>query len=109
MIQSIERATIVEGLLNSLETERYVRGALLLEVIDELATSSLFADACAQARRLLASVEQREIDDAQFTRKVAELRQAVQLAAPPPQSTERLTPTADLRRAELRFRAASAA
>ena len=36
MIQSIQRGTIVEMLLNSLEAERYVRGPLLLNVVDEL-------------------------------------------------------------------------
>jgi hypothetical protein len=108
MIQSIERAAIVEGLLNTLEAERYVRAPLLLEIIDELAAAAS-TEACAQARRLLSAVENREVDDDAFARRVADLRRTVQIAVAAPCSTERLVAPAPVRHAEPRARPANAA
>lgn len=83
MIQSIERAAIVEGLLNSLESERHVRRALLLDVIDEIAACPLFEAAAGRARALLRRVDARDIADVEFAHQVATLRQEVRVASLP--------------------------
>lgn len=83
MIQSIERTAIVEGLLNSLESERHVRRALLLDVIDEIAASPLFEAAAGRARALLLRIDARDIPDVEFARQVAALRQEIRVAARP--------------------------
>lgn len=64
----------IHPLLNTLEGERYVRRALLLEVIDELTVREGQSPATQAARTLLARMEKREITDADFVRSVAEVR-----------------------------------
>lgn len=78
MIQSIHSGTIVEMLLNSLEAERYVRGPLLCNVVDELSVHESYAPAVDLARALLADIEQGPIADAVFHSRLRELRECVQ-------------------------------
>ena len=77
MIQSIRRETIALGLLNTLETERYVRGPLLVEVIDTIASDARFAPALQTAHDLLDRLEHGRIGDADFVRGISELRSLV--------------------------------
>ena len=74
MIQSIRRETIALGLLNTLESERYVRGPLLAEVIDAIVQDERFGHAVRNAYALLDRVERRAINDAEFKHAVDELR-----------------------------------
>jgi hypothetical protein len=96
MIDSIPREVIVETLLNSLEAERYVRGPLLLTVIDELSGEARFGPAAEFAGVMLARLELVGGND--FVAQVAELRALVQdLArggrlAPPAEARARPTP-----------------
>jgi hypothetical protein len=98
MIQSIQRGMIVEMLLNSLEAERYVRGPLLLNVVDELSASESFAPAADMARELLAAIESGPVTDAVFHAKLGELRECVRaldrtgLAESSAQALARTTP-----------------
>jgi hypothetical protein len=98
MIQSIQRVTIVEMLLNSLEAERYVRGPLLLNIVDELSASDAFAPAAEMAKRLLATLEGGRVDERAFHRGLDDLRVCVQrlsrtgLAEPPAEALARTTP-----------------
>jgi hypothetical protein len=77
MIQSIHSGTIVEMLLNSLEAERYVRGPLLCNVVDELSVSETYAPAADLARALLAEIERGPVPDELFHAKLGELRECV--------------------------------
>lgn len=77
MIQSIHCGTIVEMLLNTLEAERYVRGPLLCNVVDELSASESYAPAAELARALLAEIQRGPLTDAVFYAKLGELRECV--------------------------------
>jgi hypothetical protein len=81
MIQSIHCGTIVEMLLNTLEAERYVRGPLLCNIVDELSTSASYASAADLARNLLAEIERGPVTDAVFHAKLGELRECVRSAS----------------------------
>ena len=81
MIESIHRETIVEMLLNSLEAERYVRGPLLLEVVDELSGTERFKPACDMAKRMLGTLEAGVMSDAEFKSRLDELRICVRRSA----------------------------
>jgi hypothetical protein len=78
MIQSIQRETIVEMLLNSLEAERYVRVPLLLNIVDELSNSERLSPASQIARDLLASLEKGSVAEAEFRHGIQALRSCVQ-------------------------------
>lgn len=78
MIQSIHCGTIVEMLLNSLEAERYVRGPLLCNIVDELSGSESYAPAADLARSLLADIEHGPVADTVFHARLGELRECVQ-------------------------------
>jgi hypothetical protein len=80
MIQTIERETIVEMLLNSLEAERYVRRPLLENVIDELVADRRFAQAAELARALLPRLD--AASQAEFERALRDIRIAVREAVP---------------------------
>ena len=98
MIQSIQRGTIVEMLLNSLEAERYVRGPLLLNIVDELSESETFAPAADMAKDLLATMEAGRLDEREFRRGLDALRSCVRtlsrtgLAEAPAEALARTTP-----------------
>lgn len=77
MIQSIHCGTIVEMLLNTLEAERYVRGPLLCNVVDELSANESYAQAAEIARALLVDIEHGSVSDAVFHAKLGELRECV--------------------------------
>ena len=77
MIQSLHCGTIVEMLLNSLEAERYVRGPLLCNVVDELSVRETYAPAADLARALLAEIERGTVSDDVFKAKLGELRECV--------------------------------
>jgi len=74
MIQSMQREKLLDTLLNTLEAERYVRGALLLEVLDALDAAERPSPAAALARRMLHGVETGRIRDDEFIHELAELR-----------------------------------
>jgi hypothetical protein len=80
MIQNIERETIVEMLLNSLEVERYVRGPLLQNVLDELSVDPRLSAAADLARSLLDRVD--DVEPAEWSRTIRELRLMVRESAP---------------------------
>jgi hypothetical protein len=82
MIQSIRRETIALGLLNTLESERYVRAALLVEFIESLAEDARFSMTLERAHALLDGVERRAIDEQEFVRGIDELRTLV-VGSPP--------------------------
>jgi hypothetical protein len=96
MIQSIHCGTIVESLLNTLEAERYVRGPLLCNIVDELSASESYAPAATLARELLAEIERGPLSDAVFHAKLGELRECVRNASRTglgePQQLARTTP-----------------
>jgi hypothetical protein len=75
MIQSIERELILDTLLNTLEVERYMRGPLLLTVLDELDATDRHFEAKALARTMLANLEKGRLRDDEFSGSVARLRQ----------------------------------
>jgi hypothetical protein len=81
MMQSMRRETIVETLLNSLEAERYVRGALLSTIIDELRDAGLDT-AAAGARALLEGLERGLLGESDFVTCVENLRALVHSATP---------------------------
>lgn len=74
MIRSMQREKLLDTLLNTLEAERYVRGPLLLEVLDALDAAERPSPAAALARRMLHGVETGRLHDAEFVIELAELR-----------------------------------
>lgn len=97
MIQSIHCGTIVEMLLNSLEAERYVRGPLLLNIVDELSANESYAPAADLARDLLSAIERGPVPDAVFHTKLGELRECIRSVgrpglAEPAETLARTTP-----------------
>ena len=80
MIQNIERETIVEMLLNTLEVERYVRGPLLQNVLDELSADPRLSAAADLARSLLDRLD--GVEAAEFHRTIREIRFLVREASP---------------------------
>jgi hypothetical protein len=76
-MMSMHCGTIVEMLLNSLEAERYVRGPLLCNIVDELSTSDSYEPAAHLARALLAEIQRGPMNDALFHAKLGELRECV--------------------------------
>ena len=107
MIQSIERATIVETLLNTLEAERYVRGPLLATIIDELSADAGLEIAAEAARAILQGLRTGKLPESDFTSRVGALRDLVQALSAPPESGEILIDAA-LSRAVPRHAALSA-
>ena len=79
---------IVETLLNTLEAERYVRGALLATIADELGASDGLDLAADEARAILESLESGHLDEADFAARVTVLRHLVHTLAAPPASGE---------------------
>jgi hypothetical protein len=91
MTHSIQRETIVETLLNTLEAERYVRGALLATIIDELSKDEELAMAAEAARSILAALRAGQLESeppSAFAIRVGALRQLVQGLTAPPESGE---------------------
>jgi len=88
MIQSIERATIVETLLNTLEAERYVRGPLLATIVDELAADAGLEIAAGAARAILQGLRSGGLPESEFRARVGALRDLVRSLSAPPESGE---------------------
>jgi hypothetical protein len=88
MIQSIERATIVETLLNTLEAERYVRGPLLATIVDELSADAALEIAAEAARAILEGLRSGCLAEKDFGARVRALRDLVQALGAPPESGE---------------------
>ena len=107
MIHSIERATIVETLLNTLEAERYVRGPLLATIIDELSADAGLEIAAEAARAILHGLRSGGLSESEFGARVSALRDLVQALSAPPESGEVLIDAA-LSRAVPRHAAAAA-
>ncbi|HSY24486.1 MAG TPA: hypothetical protein VK841_20305 [Polyangiaceae bacterium] len=59
----------IELLLNTLQGERYVRRALLTELLDEFATSAFYDDAADAARSVLDRLE--ALSQAQYEQEIA--------------------------------------
>ena len=57
MMHGIHREAHVETLLNSLQAERYMRGALLMTIVDELDGDAALGVAAAAARAMLNDVD----------------------------------------------------
>lgn len=77
MNDGIHGETLPLVLLNSLEAERYVRGALMLTLLDELSVRPGFEQAAALASRILARLEAGPIDDGELRRGLVELRASI--------------------------------
>lgn len=108
-MHSIQRETLVETLLNSLEVERYVRGPLLLTAVDELSASDGLEIAADAARAILEALYAGELDaQSEFAARIRALRQLVQALLAPPESGEVLIGDA-LARAVPRYAALTAA
>jgi hypothetical protein len=88
MIQSIERATIVETLINTLEAERYVRAPLLATIVDELSADAELEIAAAAAKSILDGLRAGALGEAEFADRVSALRDLVQALGAPPESGE---------------------
>ncbi|MDB5213657.1 MAG: hypothetical protein JWO86_1584 [Myxococcaceae bacterium] len=88
MIHSIERATSVETLLNTLEAERYVRGPLLATIVDELSADAGLEIAAAAARAILDGLRAGAFGESEFVARVSALRDLVQALSAPPESGE---------------------
>jgi len=88
MIQSIERASIVETLLNTLEAERYVRGPLLATIVDELSADAGLEIAAEAARAILQGLRSGSLAEADFGARVGALRDLVTALSAPPESGE---------------------
>lgn len=91
MISSIQRETILETLLNTLEAERYVRGPLLATIIDELSKDADLEMAADAARGILAALRSGQLATempSAFATRVAALRQLVRGLSAPPESGE---------------------
>lgn len=88
-MQSIQREALVETLLNSLEAERYVRGPLLLTVVDELSASEGLEIAAEAARAILEAFRGGELGaESEFALRIRALRQLVRALSAPPESGE---------------------
>jgi hypothetical protein len=74
MITSIPRMTSIEMLLNTLEAERYVRGPLLLSLLDELSAAEGLAPAADVARAMLQRIEAGDVSEPELAREIARLR-----------------------------------
>jgi hypothetical protein len=98
MINTIQREVIVEMLLNSLEAERYVRGPLLLNIVDELSGSDRFSPASEMAKSLLSMLEAGAVREEAFRTRIQELRTCVKrlsangLSETPIEALARTTP-----------------
>jgi hypothetical protein len=88
MMQSIQRETIVETLLNTLEAERYVRGPLLATIVDELTADDSFAIAADAAKAILEGLQSGQLGETEFVSRVSALRHLVQALSAPPASRE---------------------
>lgn len=88
MIKSIERASLVETLLNTLEAERYVRGPLLATIVDELSADAGLEIAAEAARAILHGLRAGGFSEAEFGDRVGALRDLVQALSAPPESGE---------------------
>ncbi len=62
----------IELLLNTLRGERYVRRALLTELLDEFAGAPAYGDAARATRAVLARLE--VLNDVQYEREIARVR-----------------------------------
>ena len=83
MIQNIQRETILDTLLNTLEAERYVRGPLLRTIVDELSTCDGLEMAAEAARSIVERLESGALVEAEFAARIAALRQLVQALSAP--------------------------
>jgi hypothetical protein len=77
MIQSMQREAIVETLLNTLEAERYVRGPLLLTLVDELSASVGLQIAAHAACATLDGLVSGRLREAEFVAQIRALRELV--------------------------------
>lgn len=74
-------STSLEAVLNTLEHERYARGALLVAFLDELRALANDDRAPDSTRDLLARAESGEMKDAEFDTLLHELRAVARNAA----------------------------
>jgi hypothetical protein len=81
MMHSIHRETLVDTLLNSLAAERYMRGALLFTLIDELAGQAGLEVAVEAAEAMLADVA--TLSDDALAQRIDTLRHLVRTLSAP--------------------------
>lgn len=72
----LDREMLLDTLLNSLVAERYVRGALLQTIADELTSTARIA-AARTARLMMDAMESGEMLETEFSHQVEALRQLV--------------------------------
>ncbi len=77
----LRSTTSVEAVLNTLEHERYARGALLVAFLDDLRAVASDDRAPDSTRDLLARAEKGEMKDGEWTTLLEELRAIVRRAA----------------------------
>ncbi len=74
---SPQRETLVETLLNTLKAERYVRGPLLLTIVDELCAGEGLEVAADAALEILQGLESGSLSELDFEPRIDALRQLV--------------------------------
>jgi hypothetical protein len=110
MMQSMQRGALVETLLNTLEAERYMRGPLLLTIVDELCASPGLGQAADAARRILEGLRSGDLVESEFAPQVRSLRRLVHALSTPSESGVRVKEEPDaLERAAPRRRATASA
>lgn len=74
---SPHRETLVETLLNTLRVERYVRGPLLMTIVDELCASEGLELAADAALEILQGLESGQLSELEFQPRVDALARLV--------------------------------
>jgi len=82
MTSTRQHEAIVDMLLNTLEAERYVRGALLFNLLDELSAVDALEPAAVVVRDLMVELESGPLDQAEFAIRIADIRALVRSLAP---------------------------
>ena len=111
MMPGQQRETLAETLLNTLEAERYMRGPLLLTLVDELRATEAFAVAALEASAILQGLQSGELVETAFMARLRALRRLIQAvsASPSPESGIGVTESRDsLARAPQRGKASAA-
>ncbi len=75
----MHREAIVETLLNTLEAERYVRGPLLLTIVDELSLAAGLELAADAAHCIFEGLVSGQLREAEFVARVRALRELVRV------------------------------
>jgi hypothetical protein len=90
MNHSMPHVTLVETLLNTLEAERYMRGPLLLTIVDELSADEGLELAADAAREIASGLQVGALGESEFKARIVALRHLVQALSAPPESEVRV-------------------